>query len=389
MIVVYNLEKPPESFAKSIFLEGPTPRSAEVQSWRPEALQKLEAMGYDGVVFVPEGRNGTWHGNWPGQVAWEDTSLNMSDIIVFWVPRDMKTLPGLKTNIEFGRWEDSGKIVFGSPDGGPKDLHKTKYMAYYASQNCAPICHKLDTTLEAALAILCDGAQRQGGERDVPLHIWKTSHFQAWYGAQRLAANRLDGARVVWTFRVGPQRKFVFFFALHVDVYITREDRHKTNEVVLARPDIATIVMYRPKIGDLMESEIVLVREFRSPAATEDGFVWEVPGGSSFKDGVDPFNLMAGECKEETSLDIDPARVRQYETRQMVATMSAHRAHLFAVRLDEGEMLYLKDQHGIAHGVEADTERTYVEIRTLRAILERNLVDWSMLGMILRVVHHA
>ena len=37
---------------------------------------------------------------------------------------------------------------------------------------------------------------------------------------------------------------------------------------------------------------------------------------------------------------------------------------------------------GRHHGVEADTERTYVEVRTVRELLARPLTDWSNLGMI-------
>ena len=47
------------SLKKSIFLAGPTPRSKEVKSWRPEAIRLLKEKGFDGVVFVPEFENKT------------------------------------------------------------------------------------------------------------------------------------------------------------------------------------------------------------------------------------------------------------------------------------------------------------------------------------------
>jgi hypothetical protein len=75
-----------------------------------------------------------------------------------------------------------------------------------------------------------------------------------------------------------------------------------------------------------------------------------------------------------------------HTARQMVATLSAHKAHLFSVEIGDKELDLLRSQEGTAHGVVEDTERTYVEIRTLREILENNLVDWSMLGMILSVL---
>ncbi len=43
-----------ENNKKSIFLAGPTPRNKEVKSWRGEALEILQRLGFDGVVYVPE-----------------------------------------------------------------------------------------------------------------------------------------------------------------------------------------------------------------------------------------------------------------------------------------------------------------------------------------------
>jgi len=45
------------------------------------------------------------------------------------------------------------------------------------------------------------------------------------------------------------------------------------------------------------------------------------------------------------------------------------------------------DRHGTRHGVIEDTEITYVEVRTLREILEERLVDWSNVGMIMETLY--
>ncbi len=382
MEVVYAKEKAPEGYTKSLFLAGPTPRDAWVSSWRPEALAILEASGYDGVVFVPEARDGKWAKGYEDQVEWEEKHLNMADCIVFWVPREMNTMPALTTNTEWGVWQDSGKVVFGAPE----HAEKVRYQIYYANQFKVSISSSIEDTIRSALSFIGEGVLRSGGERDVPLFIWKTPHFQAWYSAQKNAGNRLDGARVVWTFRVGPNRNFVFFWALHVDVFIASENRNKTNEVVLSRPDIATVVMYRRAVT-LEETTVVLIREFRSPAATVDGYVWEIPGGSSFKPKGNPLELAAAECEEETGLSVDPTRVSFHNVRQLVATLSAHKAHVFSVEITSEEVAALEEQKGIPHGVLEDTERTYVEVTTLGEILKQNKVDWSMLGMILSVIN--
>ena len=70
----------------------------------------------------------------------------------------------------------------------------------------------------------------------------------------------------------------------------------------------------------------------------------------------------------------------------MVATLSAHNAHLFSAEINSEELELLRFQQNIAHGVIEDTERTYIEIKKLGEIRRQSNVDWSMLGMILSVV---
>ena len=383
MFAVYAGEKAPGSFSQSIFLAGPTPRRPEVRSWRPEALRFLREFGYEGVVFVPEYREDgvrVVYSDYVTQVEWEEKHLNMSDCILFWIPRDMKTMPGLTTNDEWGVWKDSGKVVFGTPP----NAEKVNYQRYYAEKLKIPYADALSLTVSLALLMVGKSALRQGGEREVPLLIWNTAHFQEWYKAHKNAGNHLDGAKVVWTFRVGAQKTFPFLWAIHANVYIANEKRNKINEVVIARPSISTIVMYR-RDRVLLKSDIVLIREFRSPVSNGDCYVWEVPGGSS-KKAEDPIKLAADECKEETSLVVDPSRMHDNEARQMVSTLSTHKAHLYSVEITKEELSYLKSQTGIAHGILADTERTYVEIKKLSEILAETNVDWSMLGMILSVL---
>jgi len=385
MKIVYAKETPPESITKSIFLAGPTPRSSEVSSWRPEALRLLEEAGYDGVVFVPEDRSGIYGSRIDqdnAQIKWEDRCLHMADCILFWIPRELQTMPALTTNTEWGRWENSGKVVFGAP----QDAEKVSYQRYYAEKLQVPIASTLRETVAFTLEHLGEGALRTAGEREVPLHIWRTPYFTQWYAAQTQAGNRLDGARVEWTFRVGPKRDTIFLWALHVNVYIASEDRNKTNEVMVARPDIAATVMYR-RGETIDDTEIVLIHEFRSPAVTEDGFVWDLPSGSSFELIGDMLTVAVSECSEETGLVIEPSRLQLHAPRQLIGAFSAHKAHLFSVEITERELDYLRSQQGTPHGAEHDSsERTYVEVVKLKDIRRENKVDWSMLGMILSVL---
>src|SRR5690606_7364487 len=90
MKVIYALESYPAAVTKTLFLAGPTSRTAQAASWRSEALRLLEELGYDGHVFIPEPQGGFWAENYINQVEWEEEFLKAADVILFWVPRDVK-----------------------------------------------------------------------------------------------------------------------------------------------------------------------------------------------------------------------------------------------------------------------------------------------------------
>ena len=102
----------------SIFLVGPTPRSSDVESWRPTALLYLEE--FDGIVYVPEMRSADQTRlDYTFNAEWEHEALNASTVIVAWVPRDLETMPAFTTNVEFGYFVSSGKLIYGRPDDAP------------------------------------------------------------------------------------------------------------------------------------------------------------------------------------------------------------------------------------------------------------------------------
>lgn len=124
---VYTMELP-DLNKKTIFLAGPTRRINEnfdgvVSSWRDDAIAHLERIGFDGNVCIPEFKNGVKPENWSygKQIDWEVEHLVLADVILFWIPRDLKELPAFTTNIEFGEWMKSGKISIGAPDDAPKN----------------------------------------------------------------------------------------------------------------------------------------------------------------------------------------------------------------------------------------------------------------------------
>jgi 8-oxo-dGTP pyrophosphatase MutT (NUDIX family) len=393
MQVIYANQEPPKAWRSAIFLAGPTPREGEESpspSWRPEALKYLEKLGYDGVVFVPEDEHGAWLHNYDAQVEWEERCLHFADVILFWIPRsftwDSKKntlggMPAFTTNDEWGFWKarDPMKLVLGAPE----DAAKVNYQRYYAHKLDIPLHGSLEETCRAALEKTGDTSQtlRSGGERNVPLHVWRTYAFMRWYEHLILAGNRLDSARVEWVFRTGVGKQFIFSVVLHVEVFITKEKRHKVNEFIIMRPDIASVVLFERR-DDIKKSRVALVKEFRSTVANQEGYVYELPGGSSIRGHSLPERVVADECREETGLSLPPHRFFRHDARQVAATVLTHRVHVYCTELHQHEMDALVQKQGTVYGVETDSERTQVRVTTYGDILVNPTVDWSTVGMI-------
>ncbi len=56
---------------------------------------------------------------------WEREALHNANVIVFWVPRNMKTMPALTTNTEYGYWivRNVDKVIYGRPDNSEKNKY--------------------------------------------------------------------------------------------------------------------------------------------------------------------------------------------------------------------------------------------------------------------------
>ena len=134
---------------KSIFLAGPTPRGENALSWRKEACDILEKLGFGGVVYVPEYSSWKPKESYIDQAMWERNALTEATIIVFWVPRYLPDMPAFTTNVEFGYWLKSGKVLYGRPD----DADKIKYLdwLYELDYKVKPI-NNLQYLLETAVS---------------------------------------------------------------------------------------------------------------------------------------------------------------------------------------------------------------------------------------------
>ncbi|WP_436496495.1 hypothetical protein [Actinokineospora sp. HUAS TT18] len=326
-------------------------------------------------MFIPEPRDGVWP-DYEHQRTWELHWGDRADVVLFWIPRG-PGMPALTTNDEFGRWKDTGRAVLGTPPSA----ESVRYQRGYAVDHHIPLADSLPDTVAAALKHIDGGSLRSGGARDVPLLVWRTESFQAWLRAQTAAGNELRGGRVEWTFRVGASREIVFLWAFHAKVYVGVEDRVKDNEVVVSRPDIAAVVAYR-RGASLGETRVVLIKEFRAPSVSSDGFVHELPGGSSYVP-MAPVEVAAAELAEETGLALSLDRFHTHHARQLAGTFSTHRQHVFSVELTDAEITQLSPSARTSPG---DSERTYPEIWQLKDLIKDDKADWTTLGALMEVL---
>ena len=156
MLKSYTLDKVMEESTNSIFLAGPTHRvkegdTAPVYRWRKEAVNFLEERGFKGVVYIPEWVEDKKPENWTysRQVDWERKAMSMSKVILFWIPRS-EDLPGFTTNIEFGEWLNSGKIVIGAPPNTPN----IRYIVERCDRASVQWADSLSDCIHNALTIL-------------------------------------------------------------------------------------------------------------------------------------------------------------------------------------------------------------------------------------------
>jgi len=379
VITVYAGQQPPESWVACIFIGGSAPGlSASGTPWQSEFIALLrDRWASEGrlVVFAPGPGSGVRNDAGSELIDWYDHAFEIADVVMFWWPEDADLL---LMSANLAAWNDSQRVVHGTPS-----YLQGRYLLRYGDRHAMSTATTLAGMANAVLDKIGPGARRAAGEREVPLPVWRTDSFQRWYSAQTTAGNTLLGARQVWTFSAGSRKRILVYWALHVRMHVQTEDRVKSNEVVISRPDISVLVLYQ-RGATIDDTTIVLVREFRSPASTPDGFVHELPGGSGPAED-DALDQAVRETEEETGLAIDVQRIRAHGSRQLAATMSAHHAHLFAAEITGEELARLRATRWTPHGA-GGTEQTWTEITTFGELRGSRLVDWSTLGMIAEAV---
>jgi len=136
----------------------------------------------------------------------------------------MTTMPRLNTNLEFGRNENSGRIVLSLP---PQAV-SVHYLRRAAETHGAPVLDTIEDTASAALKLIGDDAARCGAERDVPLLIWRTRASVTW----RQTPYRLSCARLLWAWSPPPAYQLLAW-AMRVE---TVHGQTQAGHLLIAQP---------------------------------------------------------------------------------------------------------------------------------------------------------
>ncbi|WP_194906621.1 nucleoside 2-deoxyribosyltransferase domain-containing protein [Catenulispora rubra] len=140
----------------SVFLAGPTPRSKAVASWRPQAIAALDAAWTAPPtlhILVPENPGRLRETEYDDQIEWEWEGLDRASAILFWIPRDLRTLPGFTTNVEFGFVARSGRAVLGCPPDCPNP-ERNRYLVRLARRLGVPVTETMVGTVARAVEII-------------------------------------------------------------------------------------------------------------------------------------------------------------------------------------------------------------------------------------------
>lgn len=382
MELIYSKESFPQTLSKSIFLAGPTPRKDLSLSWREECVEVFKELNYDGTLFLPINRDHIPFNpdTLEEQIDWEIKSLNACDCILFWIPRLMREdyeMMGLTTNVEFGRYLNSYKLIIGGND-------TKNFYLQYISKDKYKWHYDMKDLVKDAIDFVGNPVERHGVECKIPKHIFTSKQFMNWYNGMKSAGNRLEDISIDYEFH-GKKTNNLYIAIWHPHVYVEeskdgiKEQRIKSNEIVVGRPDMSYICAYY--IDEHGGIWVIVCEEFRSAVNNSAGMVFELPGGSSLKEGEDELETASHELEEETGLRIESSRFKRVAMKQSAATLASHKICLFSVRLNSDEFEQVKNDTN-SHGISEDSE--LIHIHLIQPLEEQyyEYMDWTTIGML-------
>lgn len=96
---------------------------------------------------------------------WEREALTESTVIMFWIPRSLPDMFAFTTNVEFGYWLHSGKVIYGRPDNAAK----IKYLDWLYEEDYKKVpINNLEELLKESI-ILADKLYNKKSAEILPL----------------------------------------------------------------------------------------------------------------------------------------------------------------------------------------------------------------------------
>lgn len=406
MNIVYNREEPPAFFKKSIYLAGTsvilynTTKKDDDKyenteyTYRDSAINFLSDKFEGGALFVPTD-NPNSETSSPGprdkdayreRIEWEQTWLKACDAVVFWLPRNLSNL-GLCSNFELGQLFHSGKCFIGAPYQ-PTDNDKNAYLQTLCDIQNLHWYNDLNKLLSDTLEFIGEGSTRKGYERKIPLQIWEHDAFQHWKKAmeENDLNCKVQDVDVIYNVNA-PESGKTFFWMIVPKIRVSGERRTKEFDCVIGRNEICSMCIYTNDTK-LDDTEIVLIKEFRSSGRSSDGYVTELPSGS-FHENDSMVKSAMVELKEETGIELcEDKRAKFIGKKQMMPTLCSTANYVYAYDVSSKEMAEIKRQvKNKVFGIKEESERTHVVIKTWKQIIRDKLLDWPTLGMIAQVLH--
>lgn len=149
---------PPEG-TPSVFLAGPTPRAGgPVSSWRPPMIEMIRWLWRHTAaltLLTPESRGGVRAAHYDDQFEWETAARARATVRLFWIPRDVVTMPGFTTNVEFGHDVATSTVVLGCPPDCANP-ERNRYLIALAHRHGAPVRTTRQDTAITALDLVRD-----------------------------------------------------------------------------------------------------------------------------------------------------------------------------------------------------------------------------------------
>lgn len=87
-------------------------------------------------MLIPELPSGQRRPYFDDQAEWETTAREAATAILLWIPRDLRTLPGFTTNVEFGLDVTTGRAVLGCPPDCPSP-GRNRYLIWLARRHAS------------------------------------------------------------------------------------------------------------------------------------------------------------------------------------------------------------------------------------------------------------